>query len=200
MANAYIFYGKAGSGKGTQVEMLESYLKSQERSVMTVGQGAVFRAFAKGSGYVQDLTRETLNSGQLMPAFMPIYLWSKNLVENFDGTQDIIFEGVARVLEEADILSKALQYLKLEKVTVFHVHIDDTTALDRIKSRASIDAGNARVDDLNDASIQARLDAYKKQVLPIVEYFRTNPTNQLVEINGELDVEGVFQEIKRSLA
>lgn len=199
MANAYIFYGKAGSGKGTQAEMLEAYLKTQGTDVVSIGQGATFRSFAKDSGYVQDLTRETLNSGQLMPAFMPIYLWSKRLVENFTGSQDFIFEGVARVLEEADILSKALQYLKFEKVFVFHVHIADATALDRIKSRAVLDGDKARVDDLSDASIQTRLDVYKHQVMPIVEYFMKNPTNIFVEINGEVSPDAVFEQIKEAI-
>jgi adenylate kinase family enzyme len=199
MANAYIFYGKAGSGKGTQAEMLEQYITSQGTEVVMVGQGAAFRAFAKDEGYVQNLTRETLDSGKLMPAFMPIYLWSKKLVENFTGTQDIVVEGVARVLEEANILSKALQYLKFEHVYVFHVHISDATAIDRIKSRAALDGDKARADDLSDASIQTRLDAYKHQVMPIVEYFMKNPTNTFVEINGELDIEGVFDQIKEAI-
>ena len=199
MANAYIFYGKAGSGKGTQAEMLEQYLISQGKKVVNIGQGGAFRTFAKDEGYVQGLTRETLNSGKLMPAFMPIYLWSKRLVEDFTGTEDFVFDGVARVIEEADILSKALQYLKFEKVFVFHVHISDETAIERIKSRASIDGNSARADDLNDASIQTRLDVYKHQVLPIVEYFQSNPTNVFVEINGEVSVEGVFEQIKQKL-
>lgn len=200
MANAYIFYGKAGSGKGTQAEMLESYLKSQGKEVVSLGNGAAFRSFVQEPGYIQSLTKQTLDSGQLMPAFMPIYLWAKKLVDTCNGQNDFIFEGVARVLEEADILSKALQYLKFEKVVVFHVHISDETAIERIKSRASIDGSSARADDLNDSSIQTRLDAYKHQVLPIVEYFQSNPKNIFVEINGEVDIEGVFEQIKQTLS
>ncbi len=200
MANAYIFYGKAGSGKGTQAEMLEAYLKSQGTEVISVGQGSHFRSFAKNDGYVQGLTRETLDSGQLMPAFMPIYLWSKDLVEKFTGSQHFIFEGVARVLEEASILSKALQYLKFDKVFVFHVHITDETALDRVKSRAALDGNKARADDLSDVSIQTRLDAYKHQVMPIVEYFMQNQNTTFVEINGEVSVDAVFEQIKQKLA
>lgn len=199
MANAYIFYGKAGSGKGTQAEMLEQYITSQGTDVVMVGQGAAFRAFAKDEGYVQNLTRETLDSGKLMPAFMPIYLWSKKLVENFTGTQAIVVEGVARVLEEANILSRALQYLKFDKVFVFHVHIADATAMDRIKSRAALDGDNARADDLSDASIQTRLDAYKHQVMPIVEYFMQNQNNIFVEINGEVSPDAVFEQIKEAI-
>jgi adenylate kinase family enzyme len=179
--------------------MLEAYLKSQGKEVMSIGQGANFRAFANEAGYIQGLTKQTLDSGQLMPAFMPIYLWAKKLVDSCNGNNDFIFEGVARVLEEADILSKALEYLKFEKVFVFHVHIADNTAMDRIKSRASLDEGHARADDLNDTSIQTRLDAYKHQVLPIVEYFQSNPKNIFVEINGEVSVDQVFEQIKNAM-
>jgi len=196
MANAYIFYGKPGSGKGTQAQLLCDHLKSQAKPVLNLEQGSNFRALAKQGGYVPDIVEGTINSGQLMPVFMPIYLWTKPLVEEFNGTQDIVFDGVARVPQEAEILATALDYLKFEKVFVFHVHIADDTAAERMISRATLAGSSARADDTDPQAAQKRLDLYKNQVMPVIEYFRNHQTIKLVEVNGEEDVAGVFEQIK----
>lgn len=196
MANAYIFYGKAGSGKGTQAKLLKDYLESLHKKTIIIEAGAHFRAFAQGTGFVQEKTRDTINSGKLMPAFMPIYLWAKALVESFTADEEIIFDGVARKIEEAPILDSALEYLGFEKVYIFHVHISDTTALSRMESRAALAGSAARTDDKDVHAAQARLDAYRDQVMPVVEYFKAHPLYQLVEIDGEVDVEHVFEQIK----
>lgn len=202
MSHAYIFYGKAGSGKGTQGKLLKEFLESQGRTVIYIEQGANFRAFAQTTGRIAELTKETLNSGKLMPAFMPIYLWTKALVDQYTGTEDVIFDGVARIAQEASVLDSGIEYLGFSKAVVFHVNISDATAVTRIKSRAELSikaGGSARTDDLSDASIQTRIDAYQKQVLPVIEYFKTNPRYQLVEVDGEVDVPSVFEQIKQTL-
>lgn len=196
MANAYIFYGKAGSGKGTQAKLLKDHLESLQKKTIIIEAGAHFRAFAQGSGFVQEKTKETINSGKLMPAFMPIYLWAKALIETFTTQEEIIFDGVARKIEEAPILDSALEYLGFEKVYIFHVHISDTTALERMQSRAQLAGNAARSDDMDVHAAQARLDAYREQVMPVVEYFKAHPLYQLIEINGEVDVPQVFEQIK----
>lgn len=197
MSTAYIFYGKAGSGKGTQAKLLREHLESLGKEVISVDQGNRFRGFVKESGYVQDLTRETINSGALMPAFMPIYLWSSTLVEQFTGNEDVIFDGVARVKTEAEVLNLALSYLKFDQVFVLHVHLTDATAMERMKSRAQLAGDDARADDQNEKSMKLRLDAYQKQVMPIIEYWQNDSGRTMVEINGEETVEGVFEQIKK---
>lgn len=202
MAHAYIFYGKAGSGKGTQAKLLKQFLESQGRKVISIEQGANFRAFAETGNRVAELTKETLNSGKLMPAFMPIYLWTKALVDQFTGVEDVIFDGVARIEQEASVLDSGIEYLGFEKTVVFHVNISDATAADRIKSRAQLAiqaGGQARTDDLSDVAIQTRIDAYQQQVMPVIEYFKTHPRYQVVEVDGEVDVPSVFEQIKLSL-
>ncbi len=199
MAHAYIFYGKAGSGKGTQAKLLKEFLESQGRKAVYIEQGANFRAFAQTSGRIAELTKETLNSGKLMPAFMPIYLWTKALVDQFTGSEDVIFDGVARIEQEASVLDSGIDYLGFEKAVVFHVNISDATAVERIKSRAQLAGAGARADDLSDTAIQTRLDAYEKQVMPVIEYFKNHPRYQVVEVDGEVDVPGVFEQIKQVL-
>ena len=195
MANAYIFYGKAGSGKGTQAKLLKQHLESSGATVISIEQGANFRAFAQDSGFIPDLTRTTLNSGRLMPAFMPIYLWTKALVGQFTGKEHVIFDGVARIEQEASVLDSALEYLGFEKVFVLHVNISDEMAMDRMRSRAALDPEHARADDRSEEAMRTRLSAYQAQVMPVIEYFKAHPRFTFLEIDGEPDVDAVFRQI-----
>ncbi len=195
MANAYIFYGKAGSGKGTQAKLLTDKLISENRAIINAETGSMLRTFANEPGYIQQKTKETMAQGKLTPVFLASYTWANALITRFTGTEDIVFDGVARRIEEAPILDSAIEYLGFEKVFIFHIHISDETAIHRMQSRAQIAGSSARADDVDVAAAQARLDAYRTQVAPVIEYFKAHPVYQLVEIDGEVDPEHVFAQI-----
>ena len=68
---------------------------------------------------------------------------------------------------------------------VVHLDITDEEAMKRLLARK-------RYDD-TEAAIRERLQWYKAEVVPAVEYYREK--GRLVEINGEQSVEAVHQEI-----
>ncbi len=197
MANAYIFYGKAGAGKGTQAALLRSYLESQGHSVISAETGGLLREFYAGQGFLPAKIKQTMGEGKLTPVFMAAYVWAHALVQNFTGTEDVVFDGVARRIEEAPVLDSALSYLEFKHVHVFQLHIFDETAVVRMKARALASGAAARPDDLDEKAIKTRLDAYKNEVLPVVEYFERHPVYHLHEINGEESIDGVLEQIKR---
>lgn len=195
MANAYIFYGKAGSGKGTQAKLLKDYLESQGRSVVYIEAGGLFRNFVETHhSFSADRTKTVIESGQLMPAFFPIYLWSQALIAQYDGTQDLILDGVTRRIEEAPILESALDFFQVDKKIVFTIHISDQTAQNRLAIR-----GEGRADDADINKIQKRLDWYTENVIPVLEYFKKESSVHVCEIDGEPDVDGVWEDIKKHL-
>jgi adenylate kinase family enzyme len=191
MSNAYIFYGKAGSGKGTQAQLLKTHLESQGRSVVYIETGGLFRNFVEtNTGFSAQRTKTVIESGQLMPAFFPIYLWSQAMIEHFDGTQDLILDGLTRRIEEAPILESALDFFQIEKKIVFNIHIDDAIAQTRLAMRAG-----DRPDDADPVKIQKRLDWYNEKVLPVLEYFKQNNTMTMCDIDGEPDVAQVQNQV-----
>lgn len=195
MSNAYIFYGKAGSGKGTQALELKKHLESQGRSVLYIETGALFRNFvASNASFAAKRTSEVIDNGQLMPAFFPIYLWAHELIQNFTGTEDVILDGVARRIEETPIIDSAIEFFNVEKTFVFHIDITDETAIERLQNR-----GQGRADDASLARIRERLDLYQKDTVPVINYFRDHDHVQFVEINGELDVAGVLEQVKSKI-
>ncbi len=54
-----------------------------------------------------------------------------------------------------------------------------------------------RTDD-NDASIQKRIDFYKKEVLPVVDYYKNNGYN-VVTINADKSIEEVASQIESAI-
>ena len=73
-----IFIGPQGSGKGTQIEKLDTVLRTHDpsRKVIDIQTGRRFRALAaKGEGYTERHIQETLNTGILQPLFLSVVLW-----------------------------------------------------------------------------------------------------------------------------
>ncbi len=193
--SAYLFYGKAGSGKGTQAVKLKEYLEAQGRTVIYIETGSMIRNFmAPNTTLVERLTTDIMNAGQLMPVFFPVYIWSDALIKNYTGNEDIILDGVARRIEEGHALDSAFEFFQIKNRFVFHIHITDQTAIDRLQIR-----GQGRADDADVTKIQNRLDWYQENVIPVIEYFQGNTNYKFVEINGEESVDGVFDQIEKVL-
>jgi adenylate kinase len=195
MSNAYIFYGKAGSGKGTQAALLKQELESQGKKVLYIETGNLFRGFVSSNdSYAATRTREIIDAGDLMPPFFPIYLWAHELIQNYDGTQDVIFDGAARRVEETQILASALSFFKFEKISVLEIDIVDDTAVARITSR-----NQGRVDDSDESKVREKMIWYRDNVMPAIEFWKKHPDVSVVQIDGEPDVEQVFEQIKNKV-
>jgi len=72
-SKTYIFIGRSGCGKGTQLELLKGYLskKYPEIGIKSVIMGDIFREFFKKEGYVQDIARDiTTKQGKFQPNFL----------------------------------------------------------------------------------------------------------------------------------
>jgi adenylate kinase family enzyme len=194
--SAYIFYGKAGSGKGTQAKLLKDHLESLGKKVIYIETGGLFRDFVSQNkeSFTAKRTGEIIDNGQLMPAFFPIYMWSNVLVNNFTGNEDVILDGASRRIEETEVLALALDFYQIKNKFVFEIDISDDTAIARLKIRA----GN-RPDDASTEKIQTRLDWYRTNVVPVVEYFKNDSQFKFSIIDGEKTVPEVFMQIKNSI-
>lgn len=192
MSTVYLLYGKSGCGKGTQAQLLKERLESQGRKVIYVETGKLFRAFSETHpGFMGDHVKSVIDAGKLMPAFFPVYLWSKELVENYTGTEDIILDGVARRIEEASIVDSALDFLEITDRRVLHIDVSDTWVFDHMGKRG-------RIDDTVEG-MQKRLSWFTENVMPVINYFSENKKYVSITINGEQTIEQVADDIKQKL-
>jgi adenylate kinase len=196
MSSAYILYGKSGSGKGTQGHLLQKYLEQNNRSVIYIETGKLFRDFIDiETSYTAQCTKHVMDNGLLMPAFFPIYIWSKQLIQQYSGSEDIIFDGIARRPEEVAMVLSALEFFKITNVHVIVMSISDDEALQRLQNRHE-----GRSDDMDMDKIRHRLDWYTTNVIPAIDIYRHTPGVQVHDIDGIGSIDEIFERIKISLS
>ena len=72
--NTFIFISRSGGGKGTQVALLEQYIKDNDLGdFFHLEAGDRFRAFFKKNTYTSNLAKEITNKGGLQPAFLAVW-------------------------------------------------------------------------------------------------------------------------------
>ena len=192
MSTVYLLYGKSGCGKGTQAQLLKERLESQGRKVIYVETGKLFRAFSETHpGFMGDHVKSVIDAGKLMPAFFPVYLWSRAIVDEYTGVEDIILDGVARRIEEASIVDSALDFLEITDRHVVHIDVSDAWVFEHMGKRD-------RADDTVEG-MQKRLSWFTENVMPVIDYFKNNKKYSTTIINGEQTIEQVAGDIKREL-
>ncbi len=201
MSQVFIFYGKAGSGKGTQAEKLADHIKSAGKPVLVIETGKLFRGITEHPAtYAEQQVKNIIDNGNLMPAFFPVYLWSRELIEKYTPETVVIFDGVTRKVEEVAPLVSALEFLQIQTATIIHIDIADTTAINRLSIRGD------RADDQSVSLIQKRLDLYREQIIPAINQWEqisqsgsSSVSITTYHINGELDRNGVWEQIEQLL-
>ncbi len=185
----FIFFGRSGCGKGTQAKFLIETLQKldSQKRVLYLETGQKFREFSTEASYTSKLVKGVMEQGGLLPEFLPIWIWSEYLVRHMDGNEHMVLDGLSRRPHEALILDSAMKFYKREKPFVISIDVSREWAGDRLRNRG-------RSDD-NKIDIEARLNWYDENVVPVLEYFKDNPYYQFVSINGEQEIEQVHQEI-----
>ena len=183
-----IVLGKSGSGKGTQVEKL-----AEQYGLKIISSGSLLRARAEEKDFVGNRIAGILDKGGLIPTPIIFHLWLHELEKIREAENEVkgfIFEGSPRKLYEAYLLDETLWFYNLEKnMRVVHLDITDEEAVKRLLARK-------RYDD-TEAAIRERLQWYKAEVVPAIEYYREK--GKLIEIKGEQSIEAVHQEIMEKL-
>ncbi len=188
-----IFYGRSGAGKGTQAKLLKEWMEQDDpdRLTLYVETGQKFREFMTRNNYTAQKVEDVLAEGGLLPEFLPIWVWTNFLIENYTGVEHLILDGISRRVSEAPVLDAALKFYHLDKPDV--ILID--TSLEWAKERL---LGRGRADDTEE-DIKERLEWYEENVVPTIDFFRDNPDYNFVEVNGEQSIEGVHKDIVSKL-
>jgi adenylate kinase len=190
----FIFMGPQGCGKGTQVELLKKYLreKDPETPHFHFATGDGFRAFVNNDNFSSHQSKEIINTGNLQPLFLTIWMWGNAMINSMTGKEHMFIDGYPRGPVEAEVFNSAMDFYDRENRTVVYMKASDAVVKERMKLRA-------RHDDTDEA-IEERLRAYYAYTLPALQFFKNNPKYSVVEINGEGTVEEVHNEIVSKLS
>ena len=197
-----ILMGCPGAGKGTQSAKLKETLHLQHIST-----GDVLRAeIAAGTALGQQISA-LINQGNLVPDDLMISIL-QNIISATD--QGVILDGIPRTVAQAQALDEMMQRLGRQISAVVMIDLPQEEVVKRLSSRrmckqcgkpaatvtqATCECGGelyVRADDAPE-SVKHRLEVYRKQTLPVKEYYQNS--GKYVEINGNQMPDQVFKDI-----
>ena len=190
--STFIFYGRSGAGKGTQARLLKQHLEEEKaHEVVYIETGKGFREFTKSAAdhnYTARKTLDVMEEGGVLPAFLPVWVWTSRLVEKFTGKEHLILDGLARKEQEAPVLHSALDfYGMLPRTFVIFINTSREWSKDRLLERG-------RADD-HEAEIEKRLDWFDTDAVPAMEYFKNIGDVTFLDIDGEASIEEVHERV-----
>lgn len=189
----FVFFGIVGSGKGTQVGLLEQYLKDNKLSddVLSTSTGNEYRKIIESGSYTSELIKDRYNKGYLQPNFLTISLFTNILTGNMREHTSFIADGFPRTIEQSEAFESAMQFYGRDNINVVYIELGKEEATKRMKLRG-------RTDD-TDEGIAQRFDEYVNNVIPAMNYFKGKDGYKIHTINGEQSIEDVHKELIKSL-
>ncbi len=191
--HTFIFFGIAGSGKGTQLELLQKYLEEKDSNakIVTTSTGSEFRKVIDSGSYTGQLIKTTLEKGWLQPNFLTITMFTNILVSSMEPDTHLIVDGYPRTITQSEVLEAAMDFYKRENIKVIYLKVEKDEVMKRMKLRG-------RSDD-TDEGIAKRFDEYVDNVVPAMLYFKEKGGYTIYTVNGEQSPEEVHQELIKTL-
>jgi adenylate kinase len=191
----------------------------KELGVPRISTGDILREAMEKETPLGEKAADYVEGGRLVPDDIVLSLVSERTSED-DCSAGFILDGFPRTLVQAEGLSKMLKGRDQFLDAVLFLDVSDDVIVTRLSRRRTcpgcgapynLDADapeadgicdrcgrklEARVDD-DPATVRVRLDVYRKDTLPLVEYYESE--GLLRKIDGEGTVEEVFSAIMEEL-
>lgn len=199
-----VLLGAPGSGKGTQAGIISS-----ARRVPHISTGDMLReAVAAGTRFGQK-AQSTIAAGNLVPDDIMLGIIAERLARR-DAADGFILDGFPRTQQQALDLEELLDELGAPLDAAILMDVDLDILMKRLTGRRTcsrtgkllnihfspqaeldecIAAGGEllRRDDDNEATIRNRLDVYRRNTEPVVDFYRKRDRLRVVDAEGGID-------------
>ncbi len=182
MLNIVIF-GAPGSGKGTQSEKIIA-----KYGLNHISTGDVLRAEIANKTELGTIADGYISKGQLVPDELIIDILA-SVLDRFEDSKGVIFDGFPRTIPQAVALKEMLAKRNTAVSAVVALEVEEEELIQRLLKRGEI---SGRSDD-NLETIQKRLDVYKNQTSPLIDYYKSE--NLYNGIMGMGTVDEIFDRI-----
>ncbi|MEX0895465.1 MAG: nucleoside monophosphate kinase [Patescibacteria group bacterium] len=173
-----VLIGIQGAGKSTQGSLLSDHF-----GIPYLSSGHIFREMAKEKTKLGRWLKETLNAGALVPDETTLEVVLEYLAKP-EYQNGYILDGFPRTAVQAEAFNGGVD-------KVVYMNVSDREALWRISGRED------QREDETLAAIRKRIELFHTHTEPVVEFYRNE--NKVLEVDGEMSVEEVFEAIKSGL-
>jgi adenylate kinase len=205
-----IFLGPPGAGKGTLAAKAVDILK-----LPNISTGAIFRAAVAAQSPLGLKVQAIMAAGKLVDDETTIELVKERLAQD-DAKKGYILDGFPRTIPQAEALAG---FSRVDKVVNFD--LPDSSVLERLggrrvcrkcgvnyhvvfnppKKAGICDACGGEVyirDDDKPEAISKRLEVYRDQTAPLIDFYRNKGV--LVDVDARPEVDKVVENFKKALA
>ncbi|MFS8882461.1 adenylate kinase [Synechococcus sp. R55.3] len=182
-----IFLGPPGAGKGTQAERLAAIYHTPKIST-----GDLLRAEVKAQTPLGCQAKAYMDAGELVPDEVLIGMVKGQLQQSPE--QGWILDGFPRTLAQAEALEELLQELGQDYDYVLNLEVPDEVVVARLLARGQ---EQGRSDDADRSVILKRLEVYRQQTAPLIDFYEAK--GRLQRVNGNQPVESVQEHLQALL-
>ena len=185
-----ILFGPPGAGKWTQAKFL-----IDKFDIAQISTGEMLREEVSSNTVLGKAAKSIMDNGDLISDEIIMSMIEKRITKK-DCKNGFILDGFPRTLNQAKSLDKLLKKINLKLNEVIEINVVEDLLLKRIINRAS-ENKNIRNDD-NSEILKNRILVYKKDTLPVLEYYKE--LNKLKTVDGMQSIEKVSEDILKLLS
>ncbi len=189
----FIFVGRSGSGKGTQLDLLKKYFSKEDKgiNIKEIVMGDIFRSFFEGDGFIQKISRErSLIRGEFQPDFLTNALFINEAIKLRED-DCLFFDGFPRSIGQLKIVKDFLFYIGKIKPVVININVSRNSVRERMLLRN-------RADDKEEA-IEKRLKEFDDLTQPMIEEIKKDDFFHYLEIDGEEEIEKIHYKLIKKI-
>jgi adenylate kinase len=183
-----VLFGPPGAGKGTQAKILQD-----KHGLPQLSTGDMLRAAVAAGSPLGRQVEDILAKGNLVPDKVVVDIIAERY-DRPDCAKGAVFDGFPRTIAQAEALDTMLAERKKKIDIVIELKVDEAILLSRVQQR--IKEGTARADD-NPETVKNRLDVYRKQTAPLLDYY--GKQGKIVSVDGMMPIEEVTKAIAGAL-
>jgi adenylate kinase len=209
-----VLLGAPGSGKGTQAKILAG-----EKNVPHISTGDMLREAVAGGSRFGLQAKSIMDAGNLVSDEIMLGIIAERL-EQADASEGFILDGFPRTKQQAFDLDELLDQLGVPLDTAVLMDLDFEILMKRLTGRRTCsktgkllniyfssqdeldectNSGGELIhrEDDNEETIANRLDVYRKNTEPVVEFYRGR--NKLKSVDAEGTIEDIYQRLLSTL-
>ncbi len=199
-----VLLGAPGSGKGTQARRL-----MEQRNIPQISTGDMLRAAVAADTRFGRQAKAIMDEGGLVPDDIMLGIISERLTEE-DADDGFILDGFPRTRKQAADLENLLEQADQPLDVAVLLDIDFEALMKRLTGRRTCSATGTLLnvyfstqqelddcaakggelvqrEDDNEETIGRRLEVYRQQTEPVVEYYRLQGVLKTIDADASMD-------------